>query len=430
MLRPIQITPITDQTPIRQTLIPNNMSQEQFMANQMAGNNAQLMPQQPVSPIEGLIATGQAGLEGAERISKQIAKSPRVQGLLGTGEDASGLLSNIQGQSNLQGLFATLQAMGRPVRRGEDRLMGAVQYGREVQQQVQQRGLQDLSTQMKLEEMQRAREMSDLRRTAIQQSQDRLSGGAMGRMSQEATRAAEAPALQTFTTYQQSQMTPDQVAIAKRAEVLSQEADALAFIDKDLADQYREQAKTLREQATTGVMTRKDAVPLEKNLRDEFTKRYLDPTNEIVQRRNTLSSLIESGGPVSNYLSFVSALKTVEPTSAVLSSEYDAARALSSLTTRLEDTLNMLDPDRPLPEQFKVDLQQVGDLMAEAAMEHYNNGAEQYRGIATRQSLNPENVLLQPVQIKQGARGGENQETGNNPANLIKKARSRGGVPQ
>jgi chemotaxis protein CheY-P-specific phosphatase CheC len=427
MLRPIQITPITDQTPIRSTVIPNTMSQEQFMANQMAGNNVQL--QQPVSPIEGLIASGQEGLQGAERISKQIAKSPRVQGLLGGGETAQGLLGDIQGNAALTGLFSTLQAIGRPVRRGEDRYLGAVQYGQQAMADAQQRGVQDLSTRMKLEEMMRAREMSDLRRNAIMDSRDRLSGGAMNQMAQEAGETAATPSLQTFTPYQQSQMTPDQARLGKQAEVLSQEADALAFIDKELSDQYRDQAKNLREQATTGIMTRKDAVPLEKNLRDEFTKRYLDPTNEIVQRRNTLSSLIENGGPVSNYLSFVSALKTVEPTSAVLSSEYDAARALSSLTTRLEDTLNMLDPNRPLPEQFKKDLQQVGDLMAEAAMEHYNNGAEQYRGIATRQSLNPDNVLLQPVQLSQvGQNQDEEQQVSG--ASSVRTIRQRGGVSQ
>lgn len=158
MLRPIQITPITDQTPIRQTLIPNTMSQEQFMANQLAGNNVQL--QQPVSPVQGLVASGQEGLQGAERISKQIARSPRVQGLLGGGETAQGLLGDIQGQAALTGLFSTLQAIGRPVRRGEDRFLGAVQYGQQAMADAQQRGLQGLSTQLQLEQMAREQAMA------------------------------------------------------------------------------------------------------------------------------------------------------------------------------------------------------------------------------------------------------------------------------
>lgn len=144
------------------------MTQEQFMANQMAGNNVPLMqpaqqpPVQAPSPTARLAQLGQQGVQTAERFAKSITQSPAVQGLLGGGAQANqgGLLGDVQNQADLQGLFATLQAMGRPVRRGEDRLLGAVEYGRGVQQQARQQGLQDISTQLQLEQMAREQAMA------------------------------------------------------------------------------------------------------------------------------------------------------------------------------------------------------------------------------------------------------------------------------
>jgi hypothetical protein len=127
-------------------------------------------------------------------------------------------------------------------------------------------------------------------------------------------------------------------------------------------------------------------------------------------------------------LTFVSAIKTVEPNSAVLSSEYESAQALSGLLTRLQVALEGIEGTKPLPEQFRKDMENVGNLMAEAAMEHYNKGAEQYRGIATRQNLNPENVILQPTPIRNTS--AMTTDTVDNPAASVRDIRTRGGVPQ
>ena len=403
MLRPIQITPITDQTPIRQTLIPNTMSQEQFMANQLAGNNVQL--QQPVSPVQGLVATAQEGLQGAERISKQIAKSPRVQGLLGGGETAQGLLGDIQGQAALTGLFSTLQAIGRPVRRGEDRFLGAVQYGQQAMNQAQQRGLQDLTTQMQLEEMQRNRQLAEQRRQALQQMQQ----GAQGQAAQP---------LSSFSEYAISQMDQNQRQVASQAERLSNQADQLSLVDPDLAKDFRDQAATLRENALRGIRTQEEASKLELSESEKFAKRYSDPTNEVLRRRNSLVGLLEGGGSVGNYVAFVNALKSVEPNSAVLSSEFESATSLGALTTSIQSALARLDKNEQLPQRIRDDLNRVVDLMADASLEYYNLGVEDIKDRAGRLNLNPDNIIT-PVM---GLRGGATQrdaQTDGGAANQI-----------
>jgi hypothetical protein len=389
----------------------------------------------PFSPSYGV---NPATLPSAVRQPAAPAPTPaapalaqRPAGLLGGGTtDYRSLLSDANRQAREQGLFAMLMGLGRPVPRGESRLMGALQMGQQARQAAQQSALGDISTQMKLEEMERKRAQEQARLDAIQSSQDRIQGtmGQVGVMEAEAMQTAQTPGLTTFSAYQQSQMDPNQLAIAKRSEVLAQEADALAFIAPERSKQLRDQAKTLRDQATTGLMTRADAVPREESLRKEFNQNYVEETNDIVQRRNTLIELLQQGGPVSKYLTFVSAIKTVEPNSAVLSSEYESAQALSGLLTRLQVKLEGIEGTKPLPKQFREDMENVGNLMAEAAMEHYNKGAEQYRGIAIRQNLNPENVILQPTPIRNTST--MTTDTVDNPAASVRDIRTRGGVPQ
>lgn len=399
MLRPIQVAPLSDRRMISENpLVPNTMSNDQYLANQFASGNfaqpvamatARPMPQQPVSPVSSLQQTAQQGLQGAERISKQVARSPRVQGLLGGGESAGGLLSDIQGNASLQGLFATMQAIGRPVARGEDRFLGAVEYGRGVQQQAQQQGLRDLQTRLQLEEIQRERERSQLRQEALRQISQRTQGGETGQLS-------------TFSNYAISQMDPNQRAVAQRAEALSAEADRLALVDPELSKQFRDNASTLRDQALRGIRTQEEANKIELSESEKFSKRYSDPANEVLRRRNSLISLLEGGGAVGNYVSFVNALKSVEPDSAVLSSEFDSATSLGALTTRIQSALAQLDKNERLPLPIREDLERVADLMAQASVDYYNMGVEDIKQRAGRLSLNADNIITPIMPMRGG----------------------------
>ena len=384
MLRPIQITPITDQTPIRQTLIPNTMSQEQFMANQLAGNNVQL--QQPVSPVQGLVATGQEGLQGAERISKQIAKSPRVQGLLGSGDSSSGLLGNIQGEAALQGLFATMQAIGRPVRRGEDRFMGATQYGQQVMNQAQQRGLQDLSTRMQLEKFAQEKQIADARSAAL-----------AGMAAPDAVNLG-----QSFTEYELQQMSPAQKSLATQAEALRQRGLQLMAVDpsSQIGKELLDQSKQLRENSLTGVRDRTEQAQEEKNLRVELAP-SLKAANEVASKHNSLIALTDKamqGSFVSGYGAVVQALKSLEPNSAVLSSEYDSATSLAGV---LSQAIQLFEgaKGRMTPEMAQ-SLRDVAAAAAETAMEVRSSVEAQYAPIVESNFLRPDNVFLKPIPLK------------------------------
>jgi hypothetical protein len=341
-------------------------------------------PQQPVSPVAGLTQLGQEGLQGAERISKQVAKSPKVQGLLGGSEGASGLLSDIQGDAALQGLFATMQAIGRPVRRGEDRFMGATQYGQQVMNQAQQRGMQDLSTQMQLEKYQREKQLQDVKLAAMQEA-----GSAL-------TSSTPTNQLTSFSEYALSQMDDAQRGNAKQAEVYSGLADKFAVTAPDLAKEFRASASAFRDQALRGIRTQEKANELELAQNEKFAKRYADPTNEIIRRRNSLVSLLKGGGSVGNYVAFVAALKSVEPDSAVLSSEFESATSLGSLTTKIMSSLAKLDQEEMLPEPIRKDLERVAELMTEASMDFYNIGVDSVKKKSADMKLNADNII-EPV---------------------------------
>ena len=187
-----------------------------------------------------------------------------------------------------------------------------------------------------------------------------------------------------------------------RAEQLSSEADRLALVDAELSKQFRENAKELRDHAARRIRTQEEANKLELSESEKFSDRYSDPANEVLRRRNSLVSLLEGGGAVGNYVSFVNALKSVEPDSAVLSSEFDSATSLGALTTRIQGALAQLDPNERLPELIRDDLRRVADLMARASVDYYNMGVQDIKDRSGRLGLNADNIIT-PIMDLRGA---------------------------
>ena len=344
-------------------------------------------PQQPVSPVQGLTQLGQVGLQGAQNQQRTAQKvSQKVGGLLGGGETAGGLLSDIQGDAALQGLFATMQAIGRPVQRGEDRFMGATQYGQQVMNQAQKQGMADLSTRLQLEKFAQDQQIADARRAALEGM------------------AAEVPSgeVTSFTEYELGQMDESQQGLARQSEMLRTRglqllaADPTSTVGKELLGQ----AKELRENSLVGIRTRTDQAKAEKELRSELAP-SLNKANQVASYHNQVIDLTDQalkGSFVSGYGGVVAALKTIEPTSAVLSSEYDSARSLQGLidqaVTLFEGAKGKMSP------QMAQSLRDVATAAARTAMDVRSSLEQQYAPVVEENFLRPNQVFLKPIPLK------------------------------
>lgn len=383
----IGVDPQTGDMMIRPLVQPVITPAPTYNANAFPFSPARgVAPQQPVSPVAGLTQLGQEGLQGAERISKQVAKSPKVQGLLGGSEGTSGLLSDIQGEAALQGLFATMQAIGRPVRRGEDRFMGAVQYGQGVMNKAQQQGLQDLSTRMQLEKYAQEQQLADARRKAL-----------AGMTSPASTDLG-----QVFTEYELTQMSDAQKSLAAQSESMRQKGLQLMSVDpsSQVGKELLDQSEKLRSNALTGIRTRTDQAQEEKNLRTELAP-SLKQANEVASKHNSLINLTDQamkGSFVSGYGAVVQALKALEPNSAVLSSEYDSATSLAGAVSRALQFFEGNVKGEMTPEMAQ-SLRDVASAAAKTAMDVRANVEEQYAPIVEENFLRPEQVFLKPIPL-------------------------------
>jgi len=401
MLRPIQVAPLSQRRMISQNpLVPNNMTQEQFIANQMAGNNVPLVqptqqsPVQAPSPTARLSQLGQQGLETAERFAKSITQSPAVQGLLGGGAQANqgGLLGDVQNQADLQGLFATLQAMGRPVRRGEDRLLGAVEYGRGVQQQARQQGLQDMQTRMQLEEMQRARlqEERDRQQRAllnqyvmgapVQGSADPaqpLPQGTTGvllpnaqQKIEENTRSPlEDTLAQRYDPYEIGRLTDAEKQDAARAMRLERAADMTD--DADLAKEYRDRAQAINDRIGAKFLTREKRTTLSYDRRDQWDKTEYRPRVEQVAKARQLVELAKNPSGISDISLIFGLMKSLDPRSTVREGEAAMVENAQGAFTRLMNIQNRVQEGRLLPDEAYPLIVEQALIVADAVEKDY-----------------------------------------------------------
>jgi len=384
MLRPIQITPITDQTPIRQTLIPNTMTDADYLANQFASGNyaqptamavARPMPQ-PVSPVADLAQTAQTGLQGAERISKQIAKSPRVQGLLGGGESTGGLLGDIQGQSALQGLFATMQAIGRPVRRGEDRYLGAVQYGQQVMDAAQKRGMQDLSTQMQLDKYQRevARKEKEM---------EMLQGIGQTAVSEEMMSQVD------YLPEANQQL----FATSLRYEALAQQYASQGLSEK--ASEFASLAKSSRDAAFAGQIDPEKRTTIELSEGEKFFKNEYEDRYASVNSYNEMVKQAETGGGISDYALLIKYIKVLDPTSVVREGEVTMTDQFKGYESRFNELLKRAQ-GLGFDDQFRRSLLDSARRNAQLAADEYEAAVERKSSQLLMSGLRPARVITVP----------------------------------
>ena len=450
MIRPIQVAPLSQTRMISENpLAPNTMTNEQYLANQFASVGSAppvgvpRQTAQPVSPVAGLTQLGEAGLEGSRNQQRTASKvSQKVGGLLGGGETAGGLLGNVEGEAALQGLFATMQAIGRPVRRGEDRYLGAVQYGQGVMQQAQKQGLGDLTARMQLEkfELDRAaklKEMSDRERL-----QGMLSGG-MGRVESNERPPINDLLSQRYDAYEIGQLTDAEKQDAIQAMRLDEAAQMASSMNRfEEAENYRKQAESINQRLGTKFLSREKRTTVSYDRRDQWDKTEYRPRVEQVAKARQLVELAKNPNAITDISMIFGLMKSLDPRSTVREGEADMVESAQGAYRKLMNIQEKLANGRLLPDEAYPDIIESALTVAEAvekdykaAVENRISGIEEeglkadiiipYKTLGApdvdatlrnlRQTLN-----LEPV-------GGGQVD---NPASALKSIKTRGGVTQ
>lgn len=389
MIRPIRVAPLSQTRMISETpIVPNTLTSEQYLANQFAsGNYAQpvaMAAMRPVSPIQGLQRTAELGLEGAKNQQRTASKlSSKVGGLLGDQQDYGGLLGGMQGDAALQGLFATMQAIGRPVRRGEDRYLGAVQYGQQMMDAAQKRGLGDLTTRMQLEKFALEKSAAE-RELALKQKETALLGQ-LGSISVPSDMMDQVNYL--------PEANQKLFAQALQYDAIAQQYAASGLTDK--AAEFSSLAKNSRDAAFSGQMdpqkrTETELSENQKFFRDEYKDRYasVNAYNEMVKQA-------EAGGGISDYALLIKYIKVLDPNSVVREGEVTMTDAFKGYQAQFNELLK-----RAKGEGFDV---RFRNSLLDSARRNAQLAADEYTNSVTRKSkqyslsgLRPDRIITTP----------------------------------
>lgn len=362
-IRPIQVAPLSQVRDVPQgaPLTIGGMTQAYPVATvqELAQQRARLTPQRPAKAI-----------------------SNTVSGLLGGQTGVGGLLAESQGDAALQGLFSTLQAIGRPVRRGEDRYLGAVQYGQQQMDAARKRGLEDLSTRMQLEKFVLEKAAAERELAIKQQTKDLLAQRLGGATPQSA-------ASQIELGEQYDRLPEDKKQDLRLSQVYQQLATDLAPVNAELSKQYFDQAKNLYDKAFVGELKpaeyRKESVTLGK----EFKKTEFDPRMATVQAARKLTSLGEEDNPMDAVAAVFTLMKSLDPTSVVRDSEVRMVTGAGGLYNQLMSMVKgAMGQGRIDPAMFDA-MRLTAIKLAEAAEMDYAKQVETQKQYASRAQLDP-----------------------------------------
>ena len=372
-------------------------------------------PQQPVSPVQGLTQLGQQGLEGARNQQRTAQKvSQRVGGLLGGGETAGGLLGGIESDAALQGLFATMQAIGRPVR--------------------------DLSTRMQLEkfELDRAaklKEMADRERL-----RSMLSGG-MGSIESTERPPINDILSQRYDPYEIGQLTDGEKQDAFQAMKLDQAAQAASAMNRfEEAEALRKQAEAINERIGTKFLSREKRVTLSYDRRDQWDKTEYRPRVEQVAKARQLAKLAEKPNAITDISLIFGLMKSLDPRSTVRDGEAQMVSDAAGAFDKLMNFGNKIAEGRSLPDSVYPEIVESALIIADAVEKDYKAAVDKRLSTIEGEGLNPEIVVpfkslnapdveAEVAKIRQIINQ-DDSGTVDNPASTLKSLKTRGGVSQ
>jgi hypothetical protein len=147
--------------------------------------------------------------------------------------------------------------------------------------------------------------------------------------------------------------------------------------------------KTLEIEAGRGAKT----ADLEGKVRDDFTaltKDYRTVTDAYSKIKSNAASKTGAGDMAMLY-AFV---KLLDPGSVVRESEFATAAASGSFGERVQGAVQRLATGERLPDTLRADFMREADNIMKAQRGGFDQAVKTYRGIAERQKLNPDNVIV------------------------------------
>ena len=449
MIKPIRVAPLSQTRMISENpLVPNTMTQEQYLANQFrSGNYAQptaMAASRPVSPVAGLQKTAQAGLEGARNQQRTASKlSSKVGGLLGDQQDYGGLLGGMQGDAALQGLFATRQAIGRPVRRGEDRYLGAVQYGQQMMDAAQKRGMGDLSTRMQLDKYQRDVEKQERALAQQKMLQNFIMGGPSKDISSTDRSSVDDLLAQRYDPYELGQLSDSEKRDAFQAIRLDQAAQMASSLNRfEEAESYRKQAESINDRIGAKFLSREKRADLSYQRKDQWDKTEYRPRVEQVAKARQLVELAKNPNAITDISMIFGLMKSLDPRSTVREGEADMVESAQGAYRKLLNIQEKLANGRLLPDEAYPDIIESALIVADAVEKDYKAAVENRMSGMEDEGLKadiviPYKVLGAPdiqstlANLRQTLNLEPKNETQiQNPAAMLKNRRTRGGVTQ
>lgn len=170
--------------------------------------------------------------------------------------------------------------------------------------------------------------------------------------------------------------------------------------EKDLLDfkQQKEMAKYQADLAASKVGSTNGQTDNERALMSQFRgEQIVKDYNEVLGQKGAIDAYIQNGvgGPADLALVF-SFMKGLDPNSVVRESEFDAAAKSGNIFQGVYAKFNGYFKDKGgiLPPNVRQEFQNLVNQKLAVKTQQYNNVKSQYEGIAKRQGLNTQNVVI------------------------------------
>ena len=114
----------------------------------------------------------------------------------------------------------------------------------------------------------------------------------------------------------------------------------------------------------------------------DWDTKYRTPVESILQSYNIVKDLVQTGeGGISDYGVLIKSIKALDPTSAVMQGEANAAAQMQGMADRMQGLVEKIAAGGVGSEQARLDLANLARSSAKIAIEAYNRQADRKAGL-------------------------------------------------